>query len=59
MQYIVDRGGYKLKVCNDCNSHEGTSLKEFDNNTSYSLEELSNMTEVCTSCEGENISDAI
>ena len=42
-------------ICNNCNSDEGTLLKEFDNNTSYSWEELSEMTEVCASCGSDVI----
>ena len=41
--------------CNDCGCNEGTLLKEFDNEISYSWEDLSKMTEVCASCGSENI----
>jgi len=42
-------------ICLDCNSDEGTLLKEFDSEKNYSWFELSQMTEVCASCESENI----
>ena len=42
-------------ICKNCGSDEGTLLKEFDNNTSYSWEELSEMTEVCASCGSDVI----
>jgi len=41
--------------CLDCGCNDGTLLKEFDNEKSYSWYELSQMTEVCASCESENI----
>ena len=33
-----------------CDCNEGTLLKEFDNEKSYSWSELAEMTEVCASC---------
>jgi hypothetical protein len=42
-------------ICLDCNSDEGTLLKEFDSEKNYSWFELSQMTEICSSCESENI----
>ena len=42
--------------CNDCGADEGTLLKEFDSNSSYSWSELAEMTEVCACCGSENIS---
>jgi len=42
-------------ICLDCNSDEGTLLKEFDSEKNYSWFELSQMTEICASCESENI----
>ncbi|MEO2054722.1 MAG: hypothetical protein ABGX83_05425 [Nitrospira sp.] len=44
-----------LKYCNDCGSYDGTLLKEFDSDTSYSWGELSEMTDVCASCGSENL----
>ena len=41
--------------CLDCNFDEGTLLKDFDNEQSYSWYDLSQMTEVCASCGSENI----
>ena len=41
--------------CLDCSCDEGTLLKEFDNEKSYSWFDLSQMTEVCVSCGSENI----
>ena len=41
--------------CLDCGCNEGTLLKEFDNEKSYSWYELSEMTEVCASCGSKNI----
>ena len=41
--------------CLDCGSDEGTLLKEFDNDKSYSWQELSEMQEVCASCGSENL----
>jgi|TARA_B100000315_G_scaffold205778_1_gene199701 hypothetical protein len=33
-----------------CECNEGTLLKEFDNEKSYSWSDLAEMTEVCASC---------
>ena len=41
--------------CLDCNFDEGTLLKEFNDEQSYSWYDLSEMTEVCASCGSENI----
>jgi hypothetical protein len=41
--------------CLNCNSSEGTLLKEFDDEQNYSWYDLSKMTEVCASCGSENI----
>ena len=41
--------------CLDCNFDEGTLLKDFDSEQSYSWYDLSQMTEVCASCGSENI----
>ena len=41
--------------CLNCNSNEGTLLKEFDSEQSYGYYDLSQMTEVCASCGSENI----
>ena len=41
--------------CLYCNFDEGTLLKEFDSEKSYSWYELSQMTEVCASCGSEYI----
>jgi hypothetical protein len=41
--------------CLDCNSNEGTLLKEFDSEQSHSWYNLSQMTEVCASCGSKNI----
>lgn len=41
--------------CLDCNFDEGTLLKEFDSEQTYSWYDLSEMTEVCASCGSENI----
>ena len=38
-----------------CDCNEGTLLKEFDNEQSYSWSELAEMTEVCASCGGEQL----
>ena len=43
-------------VCNDCGASEGTLLKEFDHNKSYSYSELAEMTEVCACCGSDNLS---
>jgi hypothetical protein len=43
------------ELCLDCGSDEGTLLKEFDSEKSYSWQELSEMKEVCSSCGSENI----
>ena len=45
------------QICNNCNSDEGTLLKEFDSNKVYSWYELTEMTEVCASCGMEVIND--
>jgi hypothetical protein len=42
-----------------CDCNEGTLLKEFDPEKSYSWEELSNMTPVCASCGCEEIKGEI
>ena len=44
-----------LLKCLDCGSDEGTLLKGFDNEKSYSWAELSQMKEVCCSCGSENL----
>jgi Zn finger protein HypA/HybF involved in hydrogenase expression len=49
-----NREGNKMK-CLNCNSSEGTLLKEFNNEQNYSWYDLSEMTEVCASCGSENI----
>ena len=36
-----------------CDCNEGTLLKEFDDEKSYSWSELAEMTEVCASCGSE------
>jgi hypothetical protein len=41
--------------CKDCNSNEGTLLKEFDSEQIYSWYDISEMTEICASCGSENI----
>ena len=41
--------------CLDCDFDEGTLLKEFDNEKSYSWNDLLQMTEVCASCGSKNI----
>jgi len=47
---------YTDLICLDCNAKdEGTLLKEFDNEKSYSWFDLSKMTEVCACCGSENI----
>ena len=53
-KHYKNREGNKMK-CLNCNSSEGTLLKEFDNEQSYSWYDLSEMTEVCASCGSENI----
>ena len=45
----------KNDVCLDCGNDEGTLLKEFDSDKSYSWLELFKMTEVCAICGSENI----
>lgn len=47
--------GVNNMKCLDCGFDEGTLLKEFDSDKNYSWYELSEMTEVCASCGGENI----
>ena len=42
-------------ICSECGFDEGTLLKEFDNNKSYYWSELSEMTEVCASCDSEKL----
>ena len=42
--------------CLDCNFDEGTLLKEFYSEQTYSWLDLANMTEVCASCGSENVS---
>jgi len=37
----------------NCDCNEGTLLKEFNNNKSYTWSELSLMVEVCASCGKE------
>tara|TARA_R100000808_G_C2084563_1_gene107198 strand:- start:78 stop:230 length:153 start_codon:yes stop_codon:yes gene_type:complete len=44
-------------ICNNCNSDEGTLLKEFNPDKSYLWSELSDMTEVCASCGMEVLND--
>ena len=45
----------KKTICNSCGFDEGILLKEFNNEKSYSWEELSQMTEVCASCGSEDL----
>lgn len=42
-------------ICLDCNSDEGTSLKEFNPDKNYYWSELAEMTECCVSCGSTNI----
>lgn len=42
-------------ICLDCNSNEGTSLKEFNPDKNYYWSELAKMTECCVSCGSTNI----
>ena len=44
-------------ICKNCNSDEGTLLKEFDNEKSYFYSELAEMTSVCASCGSENLKE--
>ena len=41
--------------CLNCGADEGTLLKEFDPEQSYSWLELADMTDVCACCGSENI----
>ena len=50
----TNTGAITMK-CKDCNSHEGTLLKEFDSEQIYSWYDISEMTEICVSCGSENI----
>jgi Zn finger protein HypA/HybF involved in hydrogenase expression len=50
----TNTGAINMK-CKDCNSNEGTLLKEFDSEQIYSWYDISEMTEICASCGSENI----
>lgn len=41
--------------CLNCGASEGTLLKEFNPEKSYSYSELAEMTDACASCGSENI----